>query len=1173
MARLPSTPIPLPITREAAARFGLTGPIDLAEPRAARRLAAKLRAGGLEASAGELFAFGVLHEILVRVVELYGREADPGAADRALRAVEGTLGRDAVESLLAACRAALVRAPTAGPATLETAAFVWLANANPALEPLQALIDDRPIAERAAAYERLPSALAAHYATRPPFGPDAQPLPAMLRSPALAVPDSLAGQLEYVRERWAALLERLGLADLLDRLLLGLDLLDEEAVDLWRRTHPGGAGDGRGPGAGAIGSALGGLAGEPERFSADSAWMPRVVLLAKSTYVWLDQLAERYGREVRRLDQVPDEALDELAGWGVTGLWLIGLWQRSRASERIKRMRGNPEAVASAYSLDDYRIADDLGGESAYQDLRDRAWRRGVRLASDMVPNHMGIDSRWVVEQPERFLSLPEPPYPGYTFGGEDLSDDPRVEIRIEDHYWTATDAAVVFERRDAASGERRYVYHGNDGTSFPWNDTAQLDYLDPATREAVIQAILSVARRFPIIRFDAAMTLARRHIRRLWFPEPGAGGSIPSRAEHSVPAAAFDAAMPTEFWRDVVDRVAAEVPDTLLLAEAFWLMEGYFVRTLGMHRVYNSAFMHMLRDEDNAGYRRVMRDTLEFDPEILKRYVNFMSNPDEATAIEQFGSGDKYFGVATVLATLPGLPMLGHGQVEGYAEKYGMEYRRAYLDERPDIGLVEHHARTLFPLFHRRAQFADVGAFLLYDVVADDGSVLGDVLAYSNVGPDGERSLVVYHNRFGDASGTILRSVPYSVADAGAPGGRRLVTRTLAEGWGLRGGDGSLVAWRDHATGLEHIAGVDEIRRHGLRVELGAYGRQVLLDVRDVGAGTAGVWRRLAARLGGRGVPSLDDALVELALEPVHEPLRRLVGGPLGPIIRDGRPTDRRALEAALGAFADAVGGATATGPARGPRSAYLGRVLARLDAVAGLAAEAPRSTPPPDPDPIAPVRAALGDPWHRAVLAVWAVLEPLGGLAPGAMVGPTSRAWFDELRLGGPVSGSLPDTGLDAGAAGAAVERARTLLTLPRPSNVGGRSAPDRVRRLAEAWLRDADLRAFLGVNAWQDAEWIVRERWRELLDWALLLDALGPDDPLHPAARRSASSSAGSAAVVVRLADAAEAAGYRVDDLRARIAAPARPKPHAARRPQSAAAPTRAPRRPRPPGAEPG
>ena len=61
---------------------------------------------------------------------------------------------------------------------------------------------------------------------------------------------------------------------------------------------------------------------------------------------------------------------------------------------------------------------------------------------------------------------------------------------------------------------------------------------------------------------------------------------------------------MPVEFWREVVDRVAAEVPGTLLLAEAFWMMEGYFVRTLGMHRVYNSAFMNLLRDEDNEHYR-----------------------------------------------------------------------------------------------------------------------------------------------------------------------------------------------------------------------------------------------------------------------------------------------------------------------------------------------------------------------------------------------------------------------------------------------------------------------------------------------------------------------------------------------------------------------------------------
>ena len=269
-------------------------------------------------------------------------------------------------------------------------------------------------------------------------------------------------------------------------------------------------------------------------------------------------------------------------------------------------MRGNPDAVASAYSLDDYRIADDLGGEAAYANLRDRAWARGIRLASDMVPNHMGIDSRWVIEHPEWFLSLPEPPFPAYTYTGPDLSPDPRVGIVLEDHYWDDTDAAVVFKRFDRETGDERYVYHGNDGTSFPWNDTAQLDFLEAEVREQVIQTILDVARRFPVIRFDAAMVLAKQaHPAALVAGARARPARIPSRAQYAMSQAEFDRRMPNEFWREVVDRVAAEVPDTLLLAEAFWLLEGYFVRTLGMHRVYNSAFMHMLRDENDAGTAR----------------------------------------------------------------------------------------------------------------------------------------------------------------------------------------------------------------------------------------------------------------------------------------------------------------------------------------------------------------------------------------------------------------------------------------------------------------------------------------------------------------------------------------------------------------------------------------
>ena len=176
-----------------------------------------------------------------------------------------------------------------------------------------------------------------------------------------------------------------------------------------------------------------------------------------------------------------------------------------------------------------------------------------------MVPNHMGIDSDWVLDHPERFVGVGEPPYPAYSFDGADLSPRGDTGIYLEDHYYDGSDAAVVFKRVDRRSGEERFIYHGNDGTSTPWNDTAQLDYLNPDVREAVIQTILDVARQFPVIRFDAAMTLAKRHYHRLWHPQPGDAGAVPSRSEYSMSRAEIDQVMPREFWREVVDRVSEE--------------------------------------------------------------------------------------------------------------------------------------------------------------------------------------------------------------------------------------------------------------------------------------------------------------------------------------------------------------------------------------------------------------------------------------------------------------------------------------------------------------------------------------------------------------------------------------------------------------------------------------
>ncbi len=1181
----------------AESLFSYNGNVVLADMPACREFAHRMnRVRDVEkhpeqaVHAGQLYAMGLIDEVSHVLMARYREQFDPQVMTAALDWFGAQVGTDHLEKMLLAfveefpglkvmrgeeTAAQWLAGSTGGmthrAAALEEMLLLWSANRNEAFKPFEELFSERSLAEKTV-YRQVTAQMGVYFASRPLI-PVSQAKPTslidLLRLPALRAPRSLREQLEIIRRLWAPLI-----GDALDRLLeLAEEILREEEMAIWAQFNPAGrrAGAQQWPSAGGAEVPVFNPY-EYERFSADMAWMPSAVLMAKSTYVWLAQLSRQYGRHIGRLDEIPDAELERLAGYGINSLWLIGVWERSRASKTIKQLCGNRDAVASAYSLFDYTIAQDLGGEPAYVNLRDRAYRYGIRLASDMVPNHMGIDSPWVIEHPEWFMSRNDSPYPAYSFNGPDLSHDSRVEIKIEDHYFEQSDAAVVFRRRDLWTGNTRYLYHGNDGTSFPWNDTAQLDYLNPAVREQVIQTILHVARLFPVIRFDAAMTLTKRHFHRLWFPGPGSSGAIPSRAEYGMNQAEFNRHMPHEFWREVVDRVAAEVPGTLLLAEAFWLMEGYFVRTLGMHRVYNSAFMVMLRDEDNAKYRSVIKNTLEFDPDIMKRYVNFMSNPDERTAIDQFGKGDKCFGVAVMMSTLPGLPMFGHGQIEGFTEKYGMEYRWPRYEENPDRGLVERHEREIAPLLKKRWLFAESQNFLLYDFFNDNGSVNEDVFAYSNRS-GGERALVVYNNRYGTAHGTIDHSAAY--ADKGSG---QLRQRRLREGLGLSGDGGLVVAWRDSVTGLEYLRRGGEFER-GFTLDLQGYQCHVFLDWRELRPTVREPWDRLCEMLGGRGVPDLRDELVNLELRPVHEALRAL----LEPAVVRGfadlaehpraiaagadRKIERerkrflnhfwerweRFFRTAQVAYASRLAQETGKTRAAAPTdTTALGmalntrlRAAMRLPIIEALfpapwTAAARRMLPSPSPQVTA---TAMWGP----ILAL-CVLELLAETVAPEEPERAALDLFDRLRLRAPFAqasaalgfegeegwrvagrikvGLLTGAGVgwtETGAPDKSVEKTGTRTELETGA------AEQRVALAPALWL-DPDVRWLCGVHEAEGHHYLIRERYEELLWWLLMPALLGLAGAPSPS---RAAVDALSRRVDAALA-AAEAAGYRVETL---------------------------------------
>ncbi len=1131
-----------------AALFSTRGDAITADPAAARRFAQRLAESGTERPArtvlaSDLGAMGLIHELFhlaigrartgtlgggplaVALGELQAQLPD-GRLDRALTGLESCFPATDVyrgERTPSDRLASQSHGVTGREEALEELLLLWVENQNPAFLVYDDLVGDAPLAADGD-YPVVVDALRRVLAAREDRGPGQDSdLVERLLAPGRAAPHSLAGQLRFIREHWSGWLD----PALLDRITIELGILaDEEAalgrVGMGAPDFSAGAGPGGGPSAG-----FGTLAQEVEAFSPDRDWMPNLVLMAKSTYVWLDQLSRAYGRPIRTLDGIPDEELDRLRDRGFTGLWLIGLWERSHASQRIKQLRGNPDAVASAYSLYDYRIADDLGGEAAWQQLRDRAWQRGIRLASDMVPNHMGLDSKWVMEHPEWFLGRDDTPYPAYSFGGPNLSNDERVGIWLEDHYYDASDAAVVFKREDRWSGQVRYLYHGNDGTSFPWNDTAQLDYLNAEAREAIIGTILAVARRFPVIRFDAAMVLAKRHVQRLWFPLPGTAGGIPSRAEAALTQEAFDAAMPAEFWREVVDRVAAEVPDTLLLAEAFWMLEGYFVRTLGMHRVYNSAFMHMLRDEHNAEYRGVIRETVAFDARILGRYVNFMNNPDEKTALDQFGDGDKYFGIATLMATMPGLPMVGHGQVEGFSEKYGMEFRRARLDERPNEGLIARHEHDLFPLFRERWRFAGAEHFRLLDARRPDGSIDDDVFAYTNRAWDA-RSLVVYRNRWAEG---------------------RVVIPDVADGLGIPDDPDAWLILRDRRTGLEHLRNAHDLASRGLELDLHAYQCLVFLDPELVHDDVSRDWARLAWRIGLAGVPSLRGALHDQLLEPLRHAAGRLFTSDLlrmvagsGLARTDESATTllavaiegaRTALEETAVALAGVAEGRHPGGIEEGVRTEpedLAARVAERLEAHVRVLVSSVRGA-----------RAGGGDPDHVALSAHlglerrtwgpivgWMAADALGALGEDAADGVAADALgiFDGWHAGGSLARALVETGLDDTVAGRVVSLVRALLATP----VGAiADAADAIGEdgLQASFVAHPAVRDAVGWNAWQGQEYVDRDAFEELARALAARDLLAGRRGTYAAAERV---SAGVASV-----------GFRVASGRARAAAP--------------------------------
>jgi hypothetical protein len=508
------------------------------------------------------------------------------------------------------------------------------------------------------------------------------------------------------------------------------------------------------------------------------------------------------------------------------------------------------------------------------------------------------------------------------------------------------------------------------------------------------------------------------------------------------------------------------------------------------MHRVYNSAFMNMMKTEDNAKYRQTIKNVIEFNPEILKRFVNFMNNPDEETAVAQFGKDGKYFGTCIMMVTMPGLPMFGHGQVEGLEEKYGMEFKRAYWDETPDENLVRRHEREVFPLLHKRHLFADVKNFQMYDLFSPDGYVNENVFAYSNKAGD-ERGLVVYNNKYDSAKGWIRSSVAKNEDG-------RLVQKSLGEGLELKNEADHFTIFRDQISGLEFIRNNHHLMNEGLFVDLQGFDYQVFLDFRQV-QDVDGMYSELARYLDGRGVPSIEEALQETMLQPVHsaskaffnkDEFQKLMNSRISEPGEEIEIADLERIESDIENFLteikDFINAPNRVEPIIEDIKDSVNAILRTpvLDKVISDGSSVELQN-----DVEETIEQLNEDVSRWISLFSWAIVRKLGLLTAEEDIPERSRSMIDDLLLGKIMTELYRELGVEEETNYRHVELVK-ILTANQDWHDVDMTKPNAAYRVMEKLLQSASVRDFIDVHRYQDVLWFNKETYDELCWWLRML-----------------------------------------------------------------------------------
>ena len=420
------------------------------------------------------------------------------------------------------------------------------------------------------------------------------------------------------------------------------------------------------------------------------------ILYEISTRPFLYELSQKYGKEIKKIRDIPYTEFDNLKNAGIEIVWFMGVWKLGTYGLEFDQKQDysgvlpgwtKDDVIGSPYAIAEYVCNPEIGTNEDLTWLKKQLNDRGMKLMLDFVPNHSAVDAPTATTNKKLYMQAPR--------GKTDPS-------------------------RYTSEG----LAYGKDPYFAPWMDVIQWNYWESETIQFMQQNLLTVLKYADGARCDMAHLILNDVFGKTWEEELKAWG-------YPRP--------PKEFWETAIKAAKSKYPHAILLAEVYedWAIEKLY--QLGFTYCYDKALLDKLE-----GSAFDVNDYIHYKGEYFFGHVaHFVENHDENRAVFNMqGNIEKAKAAGTIAATLGGMIFFNHGQWNGLKNKLDVHLRRG-APESGDSTMPKYYQKLLTIIAD--PAFKGPNYFFVWNMSGDKAS---DFIAYIREQDKSHYLVVVNYNQ-----------------------------------------------------------------------------------------------------------------------------------------------------------------------------------------------------------------------------------------------------------------------------------------------------------------------------------------------------------------------------------------------------------------------------------------